>query len=100
MTTKGRDETPEGLDRKLACNFCARFRFIYDLTPLVEKAAENGEQVGVMSVLAAGRGGRVNLNDLDLVKSYGLKNVEGTGVTYTDSVSQVSKHMNTWSSDH
>ncbi|PVG01539.1 NAD(P)-binding protein [Serendipita vermifera] len=88
VTTKGRDETPEGLDRKLACNFYARFRFIHDLVPLVEKAAKNGEQVGVMSVLAAGRGGRVDLNDLGLVKGYSLRSVEVAGITYTDSVMQ------------
>ncbi|PVG01541.1 NAD(P)-binding protein [Serendipita vermifera] len=88
LTTKGRDESPEGIDRKLACNFYARFRFIHDLAPLVEKAAENGEQTGVVSVLAAGRGGRVDLNDLGLVKTFSLRNAEGSAVTYTDSMMQ------------
>ncbi|KAG8861331.1 hypothetical protein FRC20_011476 [Serendipita sp. 405] len=49
FTLKGsREETSEGIDRKLACHFYARFRFIHDLAPLVEKAAEN-EMVGVIS---------------------------------------------------
>lgn len=88
LTLKGRDETTEGIDRKLSCNFYARFRFIYDLMPLVEKAAEKGEQTGVVSVLAAGRGGEVDLNDLGLVKGYSLRNAEGHAITYTDSAFQ------------
>jgi NAD(P)-dependent dehydrogenase (short-subunit alcohol dehydrogenase family) len=83
LSTKGRDETPEGIDKKLACHFYARFRFIHDLAPLVEKTAENGEQTGVISVFAAGRGGQVDLN-------FSLRNAEGSGVTYTDSMMQVS----------
>ncbi|KAG8846172.1 hypothetical protein FRB91_001111, partial [Serendipita sp. 411] len=84
LTTRGRDETTERIDRKLACNFYARFRFIHDLAPLVEKAAENGETVGVASILAAGRGGPVQLDDLGLVKRYTLRNAEGHAVTYND----------------
>ncbi|PVG01540.1 NAD(P)-binding protein [Serendipita vermifera] len=88
LSTKGRDETPEGIDRKLACHFYARFRFIHDLAPLVEKAAADEEQTGVISVFAAGRGGPVDLNDLGLVKNFSLRNAEGSGATYTDSVMQ------------
>ncbi|KAG8771375.1 hypothetical protein FRC15_003486 [Serendipita sp. 397] len=84
LTLKGRDETSEGIDRKLACNFYARFRFIHDLAPLVEKAAENGETVGVASILAAGRGGPVELDDLGLVKGFSLRKAEGHAVTYND----------------
>jgi NAD(P)-dependent dehydrogenase (short-subunit alcohol dehydrogenase family) len=93
FTMKGRDETPEGIDNRLACNFYARFRFIHDLAPLVEKAAESGENTGVMSVLGAGRGGRVDLNDLGLVKSFSLANFSRSSITYTDSVMQVSSFI-------
>jgi NAD(P)-dependent dehydrogenase (short-subunit alcohol dehydrogenase family) len=93
MSTKGRDETPEGIDRKLACNFYARFRFIHDLAPLVEKAATEGENTGVMSVLGAGRGGRVDLNDLGLVKGFSLSNAEKSSITYTDCMMQVSSSI-------
>jgi NAD(P)-dependent dehydrogenase (short-subunit alcohol dehydrogenase family) len=93
FTMKGRDETPEGIDRRLACNFYARFRFIHDLAPLVEKAAENGENTGVMSVLGAGRGGRVDLNDLGLVKGFSLANFARGSITYTDSIMQVSSSI-------
>ena len=89
VTTKGRDETSEGIDRKLACNFYARFRFVSDLVPLVAKAEEKGERTGVMSVLAAGRGGAVDLNDLGLVKTFSLGRAEGQGVTYTDATFEV-----------
>jgi hypothetical protein len=90
LTTKGRDPTPdEGIDRKLACNFYARFRIVYDLVGLVDKAAKDGEDVGVMSIMAAGRGGEVDMNDLGLVKGFSLRNAEIHAVTYTDSTFEV-----------
>ncbi|KAG9032745.1 hypothetical protein FS842_004051 [Serendipita sp. 407] len=84
LTTRGRDETNEGIDRKLACNFYARFRLIHDLAPLVEKAAENGETVGVASILSAGHGGPIELDDLGLVKGFTLRKGLLHAVTYTD----------------
>ncbi|CCA75127.1 hypothetical protein PIIN_09111 [Serendipita indica DSM 11827] len=86
LTLKGRDETSEGIDKKLACNFYARFRFIYDLIPLVDKAANDGEETGVLSILSAGRGLPVDLDDLGLVKQYSLRNAEGYAITYTDAM--------------
>ncbi|PVG01538.1 NAD(P)-binding protein [Serendipita vermifera] len=85
---KGREETSEGIDRKMACNFYARFRFIHDLAPLVAKAAENEEHTAVMSVFAPGRNAAVDLNDLGLVKGYGLVAQRKQAVTYTDCVMQ------------
>jgi hypothetical protein len=90
LTMKGRDETSEGIDRKMACNFYARFRFIYDLAPLVEKAAERGEQTGVMSVFAAGNGSAIDLDDLGLVKGFTLRKAHDHVVTYKDAVFEVS----------
>ncbi|KAG8802402.1 hypothetical protein FRC17_006419 [Serendipita sp. 399] len=81
-----REETSEGIDRKLACHFYGRFRFIHDLAPLVQKAAENGETVGVMTILAAGYGSQVDLNDLGLVKGYTLGKSTSDIVTYNDAV--------------
>ena len=89
LNTNGRDETSEGIDRKLACNFYSRFRFVSDLVPLVVKAEERGERTGVMSVLAAGRGGAVDLNDLGLVKTFSLDRVRGHAITYTDAAFEV-----------
>jgi NAD(P)-dependent dehydrogenase (short-subunit alcohol dehydrogenase family) len=90
LTMKGRDESSEGIDKKLACNFYARFRFIHDLAPLVAKAADNGEQTAVLSILAAGHGGPIDLNDLGLVKTFSLKNAGNAAITYTDAAMQVS----------
>ncbi|KAG8807341.1 hypothetical protein FRC17_004508 [Serendipita sp. 399] len=83
---KGRDETSEGIDKKLACNFYSRFRFIHDLAPLVAKAADAGETVGIVSVLAAGHGTKVDLDDLGLVKGFTLSKAAGQAVTYKDAV--------------
>jgi len=88
-TLKGRDETPEGIDRKMACNFYARFRFIHDLVPLVHKAAERGEQTGVMSVFDAGSGSAIDLDDLGLTKGFTLRKAHDHVVTYKDAVFEV-----------
>jgi NAD(P)-dependent dehydrogenase (short-subunit alcohol dehydrogenase family) len=86
----GRNETSEGIDRKMACHFYGRFRLIYNLAPLVGKAAENGEQTGVMSVLIAGWGSAVDLNDLGLAKGYTWKKARDHTATYNDAVFEVS----------
>lgn len=54
MTLKGRDETSEGMDKKLALNYYARWKFVHDLMPLLEKAKAAGEDARVLTVLAAG----------------------------------------------
>ncbi|KAF8749131.1 nad-p-binding protein [Rhizoctonia solani] len=56
VSLKGRDETSEGIDRKLALNYYARWKFIYDLMPLLEKAKERGEDARVLTVLSSGTG--------------------------------------------
>lgn len=73
LTLKGRDETSEGIDKKLALNYYARWRFVHDLMPLLEKAKAQGEEARVLTVLAAGTNGKLDENDLDLKKGYGLK---------------------------
>ncbi|CAE6504735.1 unnamed protein product [Rhizoctonia solani] len=73
LTLKGRDETSEGMDKKLALNYYARWKFVYDLIPLLEKAKAQGEEARVLTVLAAGTNGKLDENDLDLKKGYGLK---------------------------
>ncbi|KAG8798283.1 hypothetical protein FRC17_007517, partial [Serendipita sp. 399] len=85
-TLKGRDATSEGIDKKMACNFYARFRFIYDLAPLVDKAAGDGDPVGIASVLAAGRGGNVELDNVGLLRGYSIRTSREHAVTYTDAV--------------
>ncbi|KAG8768643.1 hypothetical protein FRC12_005448 [Ceratobasidium sp. 428] len=73
LTLKGRDETSEGIDKKLALNYYARWRFVHDLIPLLEKAKAQGEEARVLTVLSAGTNGKIDETDLDLKKSYSLK---------------------------
>ena len=84
FTLNGRTETEEGIDRKLAAHYYARWAFINDLLPQVRAAAEKGEEAKVLSVLSAGHGGPVDLNDLGLKRTYSLKNAAYQGITYND----------------
>ncbi|KAH9892461.1 hypothetical protein C8Q73DRAFT_746333 [Cubamyces lactineus] len=83
LTFKGRVETPEGIDRRLGLHYYARWKFIYDLMPLLQKARDAGEDAKVMSVLAAGHGKAVDMNDLG-VKNYSPAKAGMTSPTYTD----------------
>ncbi|KIM20951.1 hypothetical protein M408DRAFT_29933 [Serendipita vermifera MAFF 305830] len=84
LNMKGREETSEGIDRKLACQFYARFRFTYDLLPLLEKAQEKGERTGVISILGAGKGAAIDLKDLGLVKTHSFSRALSYPITCTD----------------
>ncbi|KAG6837754.1 hypothetical protein H0H93_001681 [Arthromyces matolae] len=93
MTMKGRDETEEGIDRKLAVHYYARWKFINDLAPALVKAEEAGEDAKVLSVLAAGHGGEIDLNDLGLKKNFSLRNAALSAPTYNDLMLQVGLHV-------
>ncbi|KAF6765373.1 hypothetical protein DFP72DRAFT_1029256 [Ephemerocybe angulata] len=84
MSGSGRDESPEGIDRKLAVHYYSRWKFIRELEGGLRKAKEGGEEARVLSVLAPGRGTKVDLDDLGLKKSYTLRRAEGQGVSYND----------------
>ncbi|KAF9052120.1 hypothetical protein BJ165DRAFT_1401524 [Panaeolus papilionaceus] len=81
----GREDTEEGIDKKLASRYYARFRLTHDLMPLLKKAKECGESANVLSILGAGQGwGDVDLDDLGLKKGYrGLKAMAET-ISYND----------------
>lgn len=51
LSFAGRTETEDGIDVKLATHFYGRFLTIYKLLPLLNKAANNGEEARVMTVL-------------------------------------------------
>lgn len=81
FTTKGsRDETKEGLDRKLALHYYSRMRFIHSLSPLLSAAGNDPDPKAnlsrVVSVLdsKAGRNATLNFEDLSLKHNFGLKN--------------------------
>ncbi|EPQ50865.1 NAD P-binding protein [Gloeophyllum trabeum ATCC 11539] len=84
FSVNGRTETEEGLDRKLAVHYYARWKFIHDLMPLLRKAKERGEDAGVLTILGAGSGGPIDLNDLGLKKNYTLSNAAKSSITYND----------------
>lgn len=71
----GRDETLEGLDKKLALHYYTRMRFINQLQPLLDKAATSNTLSRVVAVLdpQPGLGSAPNLADLDLKKGFSLK---------------------------
>jgi NAD(P)-dependent dehydrogenase (short-subunit alcohol dehydrogenase family) len=84
MTMNGRNETEEGIDRKLAVHYYGRWRFINDLLSAVEDARKAGEDAKVMTVLSAGKGGKIDLDDLGLKKTFSLPNAAAAGSTYND----------------
>ena len=70
----GLQETEEGIDKKLASRYYSRWALTSDLLPLLRKAKDKGEPASVLSILAAGVGPQVDLDDLGLKKSYsGIK---------------------------
>jgi len=89
MTLSGRDETTEGMDKKLAVHYYSRWKFLYDLLPALESANQAGEAATVVSVHAAGKGGAIDLNDLDLKKSYSNPRMALTTPTYNDLMMEV-----------
>ncbi|KAF5370546.1 hypothetical protein D9757_010138 [Collybiopsis confluens] len=84
MTTSGRNETEEGIDRKLAVHYYARWTFIKELAPLLDKAKVEGEDAKVLSVLGAGVGRSIDVDDLGLKKIYSVANAAAAAPTYND----------------
>jgi NAD(P)-dependent dehydrogenase (short-subunit alcohol dehydrogenase family) len=89
ITFLGRDETEEGLDKKMALNYYARWKFTKELMPLLRKAKDAGEDAKVFSVLGAGKGGEIDLNDLGLKKTYSPTKCALTTPTYNDLMMEV-----------
>lgn len=90
MTLRGRDETTEGIDKKLAVDYYSRWTFVHDLMPLLRKAKDAGEDAKYMSVLAAGEGGVIDLDNLGLKNGYSLPSVVVAAATYNDLMIEVS----------
>jgi short-subunit dehydrogenase len=90
LTLKGRDETSEGIDKKMALHYYARWRFIHDLLPSLERAKEAGEEAKTMSVLGAGQGGEIDVDDLGLKKGFSVSGAGLATPTYTDLMMEVS----------
>jgi len=93
MTLAGRDETREGIDKKLAVHYYARWKFLHDLLPALKKANEAGENGAVMSVMAAGSGGAIDLEDLALKNGYSVTRAALAAPTYNDLMLEVSPYL-------
>ncbi|KAK2467310.1 hypothetical protein APHAL10511_000545 [Amanita phalloides] len=84
LSMKGRDETAEGIDKKLAAHYYARWKFTKDLLPSIQRAKDAGEEAKVVSILGAGYGSAVDMNDLGLKKSFSPAAAGLSAPTYTD----------------
>ncbi|KAJ7054241.1 NAD(P)-binding protein [Mycena amicta] len=84
LTIDGRTETEEGIDRKLAVHYYGRSRFIRDLLPSIQSAHASGEDAKVMSVLSAGYGAAIDLDDLGLKKGFTVPKAATSAATYND----------------
>lgn len=72
MTLKGRTETIEGIDRKMAVNYYSRIRWILNMMPALQAASDRNELSRVITVLAAGSEGEIHVDDLDLRHNFTL----------------------------
>ncbi len=90
MSSAGFNPTTEGIDRKLAVHVYARWKFADKLMPLLEEAAKNGEEARVVTILAAGQGKPIELDNLGLKKRYSLYKSGVTSPTYNTLLAEVS----------
>lgn len=84
LTTAGRTETSEGIDRKMALHYYGRQLLVRELIPVLKPDAK------VLIVLDGQRGDPASLNweDLDLKTNYSLANVAAHCITMTDAMVQ------------
>jgi len=90
---RGRVDTVEGIDKKMAVRYYARFALSYDLLPLLRKAQKMGEPASVEFVFSSGVAPEIDLDDLGLRKTYtGFKAMFQTG-SYADVILAVSSAL-------
>ncbi|KAE9363649.1 NAD(P)-binding protein [Stipitochalara longipes BDJ] len=71
LNLNGRNENPEGLDRKFTLNYYSRMRFIHNLLPQLRTASNEAPNFArSLSVLGAGHESAINLADLDLKTTF------------------------------
>jgi NAD(P)-dependent dehydrogenase (short-subunit alcohol dehydrogenase family) len=90
LSLNGLDETEEGIDRQLALRYYARWKFISELMPLLRNAKDAGEDAKVFSVLAAGLGQEMDMDDLGLKKTFSVMKSMAIPPTYNDLMMEVS----------
>lgn len=84
MTFKGYNPTSEGIDYKLSLHFYSRWKFVDELMPCLETAANEGEEARFMSILHPATGAPLDIEDLGLKKKFTLPRAAGQSVTYND----------------
>ncbi|KAG8816864.1 hypothetical protein FRC19_011754 [Serendipita sp. 401] len=84
MSMFSRVETADGLDLQMMLRYYSRFKMIEDLVPALENAHALGQDARVMTVLAAGIGLKVPIDDLDLKKWYNYLKVHMLTGVYND----------------
>ncbi|KAF6832993.1 short-chain dehydrogenase reductase [Colletotrichum musicola] len=85
LSMKGRDETSERLDKMFSLTYYSRLRFVTNLLPLLQAAAEAKELARVVSVLGAGTEGKIFTDDLALRNeaNYNLRNCATQAISMT-----------------
>ena len=86
LSMSGRDESEDGIDKKLMLHYYSRMMIANLLIPRVQAAADAGEEARIMSVLDAKRGApsKLDYEDLDLKRGYSLNAAANHGMTMTD----------------
>jgi hypothetical protein len=64
-------------------------QFVDELMPCMQKAVDQGQEARVMSILAAGTGGALDVDDLGLKKSFSLFRAARQAPTYNDIMAEV-----------
>ena len=77
-----RKETPEGLEEKMVLTYYSRWVIISMLIPLLQKAAEAGEPARVLTVHGSKQECAIDLDDLELKKTYSLTHSVRMASTY------------------
>lgn len=89
VSLKGYNPTTEGIDSILAVYYYARFKFIYELLPLLQKAKDLGEEGRVMSMLNAKKDTEIDLENLGLKKKYGIADSAAQSFSYNNLMVEV-----------
>lgn len=81
---EGRNETDEGIDKKMALHYYGRVMFVNELASIVKSTAET-EDVRVVSILSGGVHSPIaSLDDLPLKYTYSIANAANAAGFYND----------------
>ena len=83
------------LGNSFRCKLRIRFLLGNLLLPKLEKAADKGEDARVLTVLAAGKGGTIDVDDLGLKEYSTLKRNADVATSYNDLVVEVNSPLHT-----